>query len=212
VLSGTPPEAIVHKCLDSGQKLILINRDEHLPGPHHIGLDGIAAARTALAAFREAGCRRLAVVTSEAGTASLIAREQAFRQLASEAGFEVMVSRRGSTSYESGVEGARLLFSGPEPPDAAFCVTDLIALGLMDAARHEFGREIPDQLSVIGFDDIEPAGWASYRLTTFAPPLDRLAARVVSLVTAERGETAQLGRTTLEAEFVRRNSVRPSRR
>lgn len=211
VLSGTPPEAIVRKCLDSGQKLVLINRDDHLSGPHHIGLDGRAAARTALTAFREAGCRRLAVVTSEAGTTSLIAREQAFRQLANEAGFEVMVSRRGSTSYESGVEGARALLSAGEPPDAAFCVTDLIALGFMDAARHEFGRAIPDELSVIGFDDIEQAGWASYRLTTFAPPIDRLAARVVALVTAEGEERAQLGRTTLEAEFIRRNSVRPSR-
>lgn len=210
VLSGTPSHAIIRTCLDSGQRLILINRDDHLAGPQNINLDSEAAARAALHAFGRAGCRRLAVVNSEAGTASLMARENAFTQLAAGQGFEVMVSRKSRTSYESGAESARALLAGRNRPDAAFCVTDLIACGFMDAARHEFQMRIPDDICVIGFDDIEQAGWTSYQLTTFAPPLETLAAQVVRLVIGDSNETATGDRTILEADFIWRCSVRPS--
>ena len=209
VLSGTPPHAIIRTCLDSGQRMILINRDDHLAGPYHIDLDNAAAAKTALHAFCRAGCRRVAVVTSEAGTASLLAREESFRTLASEQGLDVLVSRKGRTSYESGTEGARALLAGATRPDGVFCTTDLIACGFMDAARHEFRLVVPEQLCVVGFDDIEQAGWGSYRLTTFAPPVDKLAARVVELVTVGHEGLREPGRTTFEADFVWRNTVRP---
>jgi DNA-binding LacI/PurR family transcriptional regulator len=209
VLSGTPPHAIIRTCLDSGQRMVLINRDDRLAGPHHIDLDNAAAAKTALHALCRAGCRKLAVVTSEAGTASLLAREQAFRALAHEQGLDVLVSRKRRTSYESGTEGARTLFAGASRPDGVFCTTDLIACGFMDAARHEFRLDVPEQVCVVGFDDIEQAGWASYRLTTFAPPIDKLAARVVELVTTEGEDPRAPVRTTFEADFIWRDTVRP---
>lgn len=209
VLSGSPPHAMIRTCLDSGQRMILINRDDHLAGPYHIDLDNGAAARTALHALCRAGCRRLAVVTSEAGTTSLLARESVFRALAGEQGLDIVVARKGRTSYETGVEGARALLAGGMRPDGVFCTTDLIACGFMDAARHEFRLLVPEQLCVVGFDDIEQASWGSYRLTTFAPPIDRLAARVVELVTVDGDGSRDAGRTAFEADFVWRNTVRP---
>jgi DNA-binding LacI/PurR family transcriptional regulator len=210
VLSGSPPQAMIQTCLDSGQRMILINRDDYLTGPYHIDLDNAAAARTALHALRRAGCKRLAVATSEAGTASLLAREAAFSALAREQGLDVVVSRKARTSYESGVEGARALLGGADRPDGVFCTTDLIACGFLDAARHEFSLAVPEQLCVIGFDDIEQAGWESYRLTSFAPPIDALARRVAELVTST-GDDARTGdsRTILQADLVWRRTVRP---
>jgi DNA-binding LacI/PurR family transcriptional regulator len=209
VLSGSPPQSIIRTCFDNGQRLILINRDDALAGPYNICLDSEAAARTALHAFLRASCRRLAVVTSEAGTPSLLEREQSFTRLAAEAGIEHVVWRQGRTGYETGAAGARALLSGPDRPDAAFCVTDLIACGFMDAARHEFGLGIPKDLCVIGFDDIEQADWASYRLTTFAAPVAKVAARVVELVTANDDFVWQEHKTVFEAPIVWRGSVRP---
>jgi DNA-binding LacI/PurR family transcriptional regulator len=88
-------------------------------------------------------------------------------------------------------------------------VTDLIACGFMDAARHEFGLSVPDELSVIGFDDIEQASWLSYRLTSFSPPVEELAAAVVDLATM--GEAAAEDAPSsrfLEASLVWRDTVR----
>jgi DNA-binding LacI/PurR family transcriptional regulator len=208
VLSGTPPQTLIRTCLDKGQRLILINRDDRLPGPYNIGIDNTGAAEAALHAFLRAGCRRPALVTSAAGTPSLLARERAFIAAAGRSGTDVTVWREGRTGYETGMEGARRLLSGRERPDAAFCVTDLIACGFLDAARHEFGLDVPRELCVVGFDDIEQAGWASYRLTTFAPPVERIAARAVELAGARDGEERG-GTIVLEAPMVWRATVRP---
>jgi DNA-binding LacI/PurR family transcriptional regulator len=62
----------------------------------------------------------------------------------------------------------------------------------------------------VGFDDIEQAGWSSYRLTTFAPPIDRLARRVADLLSKTDDDSPTDGkRTILQADFVWRSTVRP---
>lgn len=181
VLSGVPPRSIIRTCLDNGQRLILINRDDRLKGPHNISFDTRKAARIAFERLVAAGCRKLAVVTCEAVTPSLLTRERAFIESAGEAGFEAAVVRHGRATYAAGAAGAEALLGTRERPDGAFCVTDLIACGFMDVARHRYGIRIPEELCVIGFDDIEQAGWSSYNLTTFSPPVDRLAEKVVEL-------------------------------
>ncbi len=210
VLSGTPPQTLIRTCLDNGQRLILINRDDRLPGPNNIGIDNAGAAEAALHAFLRAGCRRPALVTSAAGTPSLVARERAFVEAAGCEGVEAAIWREGRTGYETGVEGARRLLSSRVRPDAAFCVTDLIACGFLDAARHEFGMSVPRELCVIGFDDIEQAGWTSYRLTTFAPPVEQIATKAVELASMRRGEAEERdNRVVFEAPMVWRATVRP---
>lgn len=205
VLSGTPPAALVTTCLNSGQRVILINRDDHIAGPIHISVDDAEAAGEALHMLHRCGCRRIAVVSSTAGTPSLVARERAFAAAAAERGIEARVVRCGPTGYEAGFEAGRVLLSGSARPEAAFCVTDLLACGFMDAARREFGLDVPDDLCVVGFDDIEQAGWASYRLTTFRQPVDAMADHIMTLLTGG-GEAA--GRR-FHAPAVWRRSVRP---
>ena len=115
----------------------------------------------------------------------------------------------GRTSYEAGIAGGRALLAGANRPDAAFCVTDLIACGFLDTARHEFGLLIPDEISVIGFDDIEQASWLSYRLTSFSPPVEELAAAVVDLATmSETAVERAASSRSLEAPLVWRDTVR----
>lgn len=209
VLSGSPPQVLIRTCLENGQRLILINRDDRFDGPHNIGVDNAAAAEAALHAFIRAGCTRPALVTSAAGTPSLLARETAFIAAARKEGLEVILWREGRTGYATGVEGARRLFSGRQRPDAAFCVTDLIACGFLDAARHEFGISVPRDLCVIGFDDIEQADWASYRLTTFAPPIEEIATHAVRLATGAREEGGAGSRMIYHAPMIWRGTLRP---
>lgn len=209
VLSGSPSQSIVRTCVESGQRLVLINRDDRIEGTYNIGMDNAAAARTALHAFKRAGCRHPAVVTSEAGTPSLLARERAFCEAAAEEGLAVAVWRQGPTGYASGFAGAGGLLAGRDRPDAVFCVTDLLACGFMDGARRSFALGIPQDLCVIGFDDIEQAGWAAYRLTTFRPSIEDLAARVVQVVSTPVEQVGRIGETIVSPAFVWRSTVRP---
>ncbi len=209
VLSGTPAESIVRRALESGQRLILINRADPVAGPDHIRTSSEDAAQSALKAFLEAGCRRLAVVNSGRPTPSLAAREEAFKAGASAEGLAVDVVREGSGShYEGGLAAARRLFARGRRPDAVFCVNDLMAFGVMDCARHEFGLEIPSALCVIGFDDIPQADWLAYRLTTFSQPFDVIAQAAVRLAVQERGPEVAAETVSVAPRLVWRDTVR----
>jgi len=209
VLSGTPPAALVDTCLANGQHVVLINRAETPPGADRILIDNAGAAETALQMALRAGCRRHLVVASGSRTASLVERGNAYLAAARAAGVGVELIVAGPTSYASGLEAARRVLAKGPPPDAAFCVNDLLALGFMDGARQDFGLRIPEDLCVTGFDDIEQAGWQSYGLTTFRQPYAAMAERIAALVSAPRDD-ADPGRTiALAAELILRRSLRP---
>ncbi|OON41377.1 LacI family transcriptional regulator [Izhakiella australiensis] len=191
ILSGMPDKAITQLCYKHGQRLVLINRDETLPDSLNINLDSANAAETAVMAFLRAGCRHLAFANSQAGTPSLTRRESDFIAAAAQAGLQAVVERVGSTSYESGRQLAQRLLTRHQRPDAVFCVTDLVACGFMDEARHRFALRVPDDLCIVGFDNIPQSGWSSYNLTTFAQPAEQFACDAVQwLVTGEQEEPA----------------------
>ncbi len=206
LLSGLPDKAITKLCLDSGQRIVLINRDDDIDGPLRINIDDKQAARVAVSAFLRAGCRRLALANSDVGTPSLMARERGFVAAAADYGLDVMVVRHGNTIYESGRHIAQSLFARLDPPDAVFCVNDLMALGLMDGARHDCGLRIPEDVCVIGFDNIEQSAWASYELTTFSQPVDAIVENSVAWL--RPGNDSESIRTIeLHAPIVWRKSI-----
>jgi DNA-binding LacI/PurR family transcriptional regulator len=208
VMSGTPSQKIVRGCLDNGQRLILISRDDKIAGPHNIRLDNAAAARLAFASFMRAGCRRLAVINSNLGTPSLSAREAAFVAQARAAKLDVTVIREGGmTSYENGLIAARRLFTAEQRPDGVFCVNDLLACGAMDVARKEFGLRVPEDVSFIGFDNMRQADWLSYSLTTFDQPVEEIADNVAALATEDETRR-QPARIEILPKMVWRGSVR----
>ena len=92
-------------------------------------------------------------------------------------------------------------------PDGVFCVTDLLALGFMDVARQEFRLAIPDDLCVVGFDDIPEAGWLAYNLTTFRQPIGAIADHIASIIEKDEPEPAPPKR--LPTQVAWRKSVRP---
>jgi DNA-binding LacI/PurR family transcriptional regulator len=89
-----------------------------------------------------------------------------------------------------------------------FCVNDATAFGLIDAARHEFGLRVPEDVSVIGFDNVTQAGWLSYHLTTFDHPVDDIARHAVDLASGSRAARAAPARIELTPELVWRRTVR----
>ena len=210
ILSGLPDKSITQLCLKNGQRLVLINRDDDQPGPLRINLDDHEAAGRILTAFTRAGCRHLAFANSEVGTPSLMARERGFVAAAAALGIEVVVERHGSTGYEAGKVVAQRLLTRKERPDAIFCANDLLACGVMDAARHQFKISVPDQLCIAGFDDIEQASWSSYDLTTFAQPVETVAREAVAYLAdpALPQDTGEVRSLKLHAELVWRGSIR----
>ena len=98
----------------------------------------------------------------------------------------------GAFDYESGDTGLRALMDQTGGRlDALICANDLMAIGAIDCARVHFGLNVPDDLSIVGFDGVAPAMWASYRLTTVRQPVRRMTEAAVSML-MERIEDPEL--------------------
>ena len=99
--------------------------------------------------------------------------------------------------------------SGPDRPTAIFAGSDLQALGVMEAVR-ALGMHVPDDLSVVGYDDIPLAQWVSPRLTTIRQPLMRMAEEATRLVIRmQEAPLETVPRMDLATSLVVRESTAP---
>jgi len=120
--------------------------------------------------------------------------------------------QQGDFYHESGFAGARALLGLKRRPTAIFASSDQMALGVYEAARQR-GMRVPDDVSVVGFDDLPESRWTSPPLTTVRQPLAEMglmAARTV--LRLSMGEEIETPRIELATEFVARDSTAPHRR
>jgi LacI family transcriptional regulator len=117
---------------------------------------------------------------------------------------------REAFDYEAGYRAARRLLDRPDPPTAIFAACDPQAIGAIRAAR-DLGLSVPDDLSVVGFDDIPLAGLFTPRLTTVAQPIQAIGEHAVALLLdARRGGPAK--RVRLPVSLRLRDTSAPPRR
>lgn len=90
---------------------------------------------------------------------------------------------RGNYDYESGDTCLReLLRITDRKLDALICANDLMAIGAIDSARANFGINVPQDLSIVGFDGVGPAKWLAYQVTTVRQPVQRMTEAAVSML------------------------------
>ena len=208
ILSGSPPASFVELARRNGQPLVMLGRSE--PDCDHVRIDNAGAAAKAAAFFIEHGMTRLALAGSDSATPSIVERERAFVGEARHLGATVTIARGKDSDYAGGQQAAAALFTHAKRPQAVFCVNDLIAAGLMDAARHRFGLDVPSDLSVIGFDDIPEAAWDSYQLSTFRQDAEEMAAHAIQQMERRLANpTAAPSTVQLTPVFIPRASAFP---
>jgi LacI family transcriptional regulator len=103
---------------------------------------------------------------------------------------------------------------GREPrPDAIFCANDVMAMAAVEVARVEFGLRVPDDLSVVGYDNTGPSGWPLHSLTTVDQDLEKMAALAVELLMNKvNDDAADVRRIAVPAHIVARQTTRPENR
>ncbi|MFC3704879.1 LacI family DNA-binding transcriptional regulator [Devosia honganensis] len=138
--------------------------------------DGIDQAVALLEGF---GARRIAYVSGLERSRADGARERTLRRVMADRGLEPPAVVRGDFSYEAAYQATIDLFRVGKGADAVFAANDVGAFGVIDALRHELGLRVPEDVKVVGFDDIAQSHWKSYNLTTVKFDLD---ARVRALV------------------------------
>ncbi len=211
ITSATLSSYLADECARTGTPVVLFNRTSVESRVNAVCCDNYGAGRMAADALIEAGHQRFAYLAGEENSSTNRDREKGFVERLCERGVSLAYREPGDFSYERAYPIAQRLLNRPDRPDAIFCASDLMAMAVIDVARCELGIRIPDDLSVIGFDDIEMASWPQYSLTTMHQPLERLVeATIEVLMSAIKNPQGERILRLIPATLVERRSARRS--
>lgn len=182
----------------------------------HVAIDNVAAAKAATNHLLAIGRRRIAAIGDQPNVATNTARLRVagYRAALAEAGMPAAAELLREPAAFTREEGARAmadLLALPEPPDAVFCFNDLMAIGAMRAI-HDHGLRVPDDIAVIGFDDIAEGRFHIPSLTTIAPDKDYIGEAAVALLERRLSDKSPSEAEEIEVgfELVARESTAPA--
>lgn len=181
VTSDTPPQSICRECVSLGVPMVLVNKAGIDAKVDRVLLDNVKSGESAARLLIEKGSRKLVAIGSGILSHSLCVRMDAFDRTALSMGLPKPERyQAGFQDYDGGFEAARCMLESKSDCDGIFCVTDYMALGVLDHIRLHSNRQIPEDIQLIGCDDILQARWAGYDLTTIRQDTGILASEVVS--------------------------------
>lgn len=203
---GDPRAAVLQ---GRGTPFVTFGRPD-LPIPHSwVDVDGAAGTAAAVEHLAQRGHHRLAFVGWPTGSATGDRRAEGFINAVKQAGlrYDPALDVRVEDSVDDGARALQRLLGTSEPPTAIVCVSDSIAAGVVRAARDR-GLAVGADLAVTGFDDTPVAALLTPSLTSVRQPLEAVARRVVSRLTAAlAGEQDGASGELLAPELVVRNST-----
>jgi LacI family transcriptional regulator len=184
------------------------------PGPSRmpaIDSDNLTGARLATEHLLGLGHRRIGFLGGRSDLESARLRERGFRDAMAAAGVPVdpdMV-RVGNYQMDDADPAARLMLGHPDPPTAVFAANDTMAIATTRVAA-SLGRRVPDDISVVGFDNIPESALSQPPLTTVEQPIQRMGYEAVRMLIALiAGQPVDHPHLTLPTRLVVRQSSRP---
>ena len=188
--------------------IVLVNRDPFPGRFDFVGIDNISSARMAVNHLIKLGHQRIANIRGEPASPASFGRYQGYKIALEEGGLSLQENyiKIGYLKYEGGYEAMISFLKEPYPPTAVFCTNDMMALGAIDACAQK-GIKIPQDVAIVGFDDIWVASLKTVQLTSVRQPRYQMGVKAVDLI-IERimGKRGKIKRVMLPAELVIRQS------
>jgi DNA-binding LacI/PurR family transcriptional regulator len=149
----------------------------------YVDPDNRAGARLAVEHFVRGGRRRIAMITGQVDLQAAVAREHGFREALALAGLPTAGLEAGDFTAAGGEAAMERLLATHPGIDAVFAASDGMALGALRALRRH-GRRVPEDVAVIGFDDLASASYADPPLTTVHQPVRALGQEMARMLLA----------------------------
>jgi DNA-binding LacI/PurR family transcriptional regulator len=197
--------------LDAGLPVVhAFGRATASPEVSVVGIDNIGAGRLAAETLIARGYRRLGFVGGPEGASTTQDRLLGFAGAARDHGLQVTASFAGAYSFDAGRAEMQRLLQGPRA-EAYFCADDVLSIGALSAAA-DAGLRVPDDLGIIGLNDMEMAAWANIALTTIHQPFERIVRSSIDLIVGSLDDPGRPPEVRLfPCHVVERRTLRPVR-
>lgn len=178
--AGSIDPSLAEECIKMGVPVIVSGRILHIDGPiDSIACDNAAGAAMAAECLLSQGRRKLAHLGGPLHLSSEQERATGFTKYLRDQDVELVAKRNADYSFQGGYAAAMDLLQNNPEIDGLFCSNDAMALGALMAARQACNLSVPDDLGIIGFDDIDMAAWPGFELTTIQNHAATVAERIL---------------------------------
>ncbi len=195
----------------AGVPVVLFNRTQDNDLLSSITADNVAGGRKVADHLVQAGYQRIAYIAGWEGASTQRDREAGFREGLAAAGVKLFAREEGDFHFEQAKLAARRMFSVDDQPDAVFVCNDHMAFAVMDVLRDEMQLRVPEDVAVVGYDDVPAAAWGAYKLTTVRQPANRMVEETITtLLTQIEHDDTPPRRLSIDGPLVvRSTSVKP---
>jgi DNA-binding LacI/PurR family transcriptional regulator len=169
------------RCRAAGVPMVLFNRAQDEPNMSAITSDNIEGGKKIAKFLISSGHKKISYIAGWEGASTQRDREAGFISILNDAGLSLHSRKVGNFVFEDSREATRSMFFN-NPPEAVFVANDHMAFAVMDTLRYELGLKIPDDVSVVGYDDVPAASWPSYSLTTVQQPVNIMVRETVEIL------------------------------
>jgi DNA-binding LacI/PurR family transcriptional regulator len=210
VASSTLPASFAEGFKDAGVPVVhSFGRHSASPQVNVLGIDNIAAGRMAAQTLIDRGYRRVAFLGGPATATSTQDRFAGFQEVIAGSDLDLSVSYASNYSFDAGRAEMLLLLETTSPAEAYFCGDDVLSIGALSAIQSA-GLRVPEDIGIIGLNDMEMAGWANINLTTIHNPFKQIIAASVDLIAASLSDDSRDPEARLFAcTIVERGTLRP---
>lgn len=214
VLASTMLSAdLARQCADSGVPIVLFNRVPDLSvlerhGTSSVTSDNYQGGRLVAELLLARGHRRIAFIAGLENSSTNLERERGFNDGLRKRRARVCARAVGHYDFGKAQRATRELFDVAARPDAVFVANDHMAIAALDVLRLELGLRVPQEVSVVGFDDVPQAAWGSYGLTTVVQDVDNMVAATVDLLREQIDDELPPRNVVLPCRIVERRTVR----
>lgn len=176
----------------------------------HVAIDNYSASREAVAYLLSLNHKRIGLISSENRYYSTTQRLRGYRDALTAAGITPNDAYvRDATvdyTFKSGFDAATSLLSQEKRPTALFCISDMLALGAIASAR-EMGFRVPEDVSVVGFDDVEHTTMFHPHITTIAQPCYQLGVKAMEMLEGQINHSPSVTEALLPYKLMVREST-----
>ena len=202
---------LAKRCTSAGVPVVLFNRTQDDDRLSAVTSDNFQGGQKVARFLLAGGHKRIGYIAGWEGASTQRDREKGFTEELVRNGQELYAREVGNFNSDEARQAARTMFSKQNFPDAVFVANDAMAIAVIDVIRFELGLQVPDQVSVVGYDDVPISSWPAYDLTTVRQPANRMVAETVSiLIESIENKTTIARRIEIDGPLMVRGSAKIS--
>ena len=202
---------LAKRCTSAGVPVVLFNRTQDDDRLSAVTSDNFQGGQKVARFLLAGGHKRIGYIAGWEGASTQRDREKGFTEELVRNGQELYAREVGNFNSDEARQAARTMCSKQNFPDAVFVANDAMAIAVIDVIRFELGLQVPEQVSVVGYDDVPISSWPAYDLTTVRQPANRMVAETVSiLIESIENKTTIARRIEIDGPLMVRGSAKIS--